>query len=47
MVVFVGLIIVFLILKWLWNSSFMYEMHILEHREHPFWANVNGDSEGT
>jgi hypothetical protein len=25
MAVFVGLIIVFLILKWLWNSSFMCE----------------------
>jgi hypothetical protein len=25
MAVFVGLIVVFLILKWLWNSSFMYE----------------------
>jgi hypothetical protein len=22
-------------------------VHILEQREHPFWANVNRDSEGT
>lgn len=22
-------------------------LHILEQREHPFWANVNSDSEGT
>ena len=23
------------------------QMHILEQREHPFWANVNSHSEGT
>ena len=23
------------------------QLHILEQREHPFWANVNSDSDGT
>ena len=27
------------------NSDF--QVHILEQREHPFWSNVNSDSEGT
>ena len=29
------------------ESRALCQMHILEQREHPFWVNVNSDSEGT
>ena len=29
------------------SEKFAPAMHILGHREHPFWVNVNGDSDGT
>ncbi len=28
-------------------DDLMGDMHILEQREHPFWTNVNSDSDGT
>ena len=33
--------------SWICTMTKETYVHILEQREHPFWANVNTDSEGT